>query len=56
MGKFIVILLASVFVCGVITMKFPGTREAMFGNHWGFSWLALMFLGCILGGYKLTGK
>lgn len=56
-GKCIVVLLAALFICGIIAVKLPGVQGVALGNPWGVSWMAILFVGCMVGGFKLiAGK
>lgn len=55
-GKLIVVLLAALFICGIIAVKLPGVQSVALGNQWGVSWIAILFVGCMVGGFKLVSK
>jgi hypothetical protein len=56
MAKVVIVLLATLFVCGLIAIYVPLSHEAAFGNSHGISWLAC--LGCVsfFGFWKMLGK
>lgn len=57
MGKFLVCAIFAVAVCGVVFRFAPGvSHHAFFLGPVGVTWLMLIGLGSLWGGYKLTGK
>jgi len=57
MGKFIVCLAFALMVCGLCYRFAPATAGHAFNlGPVGFSWMTLIMIGALFGGYKLTGK
>lgn len=57
MGKFLVIALASLFVCGACICAWPSVQaHAFFVGQFSVRWIYLIGTACMFGGYKLTGK
>lgn len=57
MGKFIVIMLASFFACGLLVHFLPVVRNQAFNvGSVGITWTMLAMLAFVYGGYKLSGK
>ena len=57
MGRFIVCAVFAVVVCGVAYRYAPATAHHAFSlGPVGVTWMMLIGLGSLWGGYKLTGK
>lgn len=56
MGKFIVVLCAVLFVVGFLAIRFQGLHQVALNNQWNVSWLLIIFVGLMIGGYKLVSK
>lgn len=56
MAKIIVVLLATLFLCGVMVHYVPYTQTAAFGNSHEISWL--LCIGCVVfvGSWRALGK
>lgn len=56
MGKVIVVLLATLFICGAVVHYFPATMGLAFGNSHGVSWLLCIGVCTFIGSWKMMGK
>jgi len=59
MGKFIVAVCFSLIVCGLFWHFAPATTGHAFNLPFlgmGVTWMMLIFVGSLWGGYKLMGK
>lgn len=56
MGKVIVALLATLFICGVVAHFVPNASLAAFDNRHGITYMMLIGVCSFVGSWKLMGK
>ena len=56
MGKVIVVLLCTLFVCGIVARYMPSSGMAAFDNEHGITYMMLIGVCTFAGSWKLLGK